>query len=137
MRIKLLAAIHVVFLPAGCSLSGVYGTGAGASVDLPAARSALLVIAIAGGLGWANRRAWFAGWSGRRNIMTRQASLLIPQFILAEVTLSFPGIGIADPAPSLGNLRVPLREYAVLTAHWWMAAPALVQAVVLYLYRPD
>jgi peptide/nickel transport system permease protein len=69
------------------------------------------------------------------SILSTQAALLVPQFILAEVTLSFLGIGIAEPAPSFGNLLAPLREYAVLANYWWMLVPAFVLAVLLFLYQ--
>lgn len=71
----------------------------------------------------------------RAAILT-QASLLVPQYILAEVTLSFLGLGAGEPAPSWGSLLVPLREAGVLTAHWWMALPALaLLPVTLCYYR--
>jgi len=55
-----------------------------------------------------------------------QLALLVPQLLLAEVTLSFLGLGVGEPTPSLGNLLGPLTELRVLRAHAWMAAPALV-----------
>ncbi|MEO8131524.1 MAG: ABC transporter permease, partial [Bryobacteraceae bacterium] len=45
-------------------------------------------------------------------------------YILAEVTLSFLGLGLGEPAPSWGNMLAPLRQYHVLTSFWWMVAPA-------------
>lgn len=133
---------------------------------LSAWASALLVIAIVGGLGWARparlirgvvrtakqqdavlaARGFGAtdGYLLRRHLLPytfgvvrTQAGLLIAQFLVAEATLSFLGIGIAEPAASLGNLLAPLREYAVLSSYWWMMVPALVLASVLYLYQPE
>jgi peptide/nickel transport system permease protein len=60
------------------------------------------------------------------SVLATQAALLIPQYILAAVALSFVGLGVGEPAPSWGNLLAPLRQVAVLTSAWWMALPALV-----------
>jgi peptide/nickel transport system permease protein len=60
------------------------------------------------------------------------AALLIPQFILAEVTLSFLGLGVGEPIPSWGNLLSELQKYSVLTSYWWMYLPA-VALVLLFL----
>jgi peptide/nickel transport system permease protein len=58
-------------------------------------------------------------------VLLTQATLLLPQYILAEVTLSFLGIGIAEPVPSWGNMLGALQEYNVLVSYWWMFAPVL------------
>jgi peptide/nickel transport system permease protein len=58
-------------------------------------------------------------------VLLTQATLLLPQYILAEVTLSFLGVGIAEPAPSWGNMLGALQEYNVLVSYWWMFAPVL------------
>src|SRR5579863_919861 len=39
------------------------------------------------------------------------AALLLPQFILAELTLSFLGLGVGEPMPSWGNLLAELQKY--------------------------
>ena len=59
-------------------------------------------------------------------VVLTQAALLIPQFILAEVTLSFLGLGFGEPAPTWGNMLASLQRYSVLTSYWWMSLPALV-----------
>jgi peptide/nickel transport system permease protein len=59
-----------------------------------------------------------------RSVVLTQAAILIPQFILAEVTLSFLGIGIPEPTPSWGNLLSSLQQYSVLASYWWMYLPA-------------
>ncbi len=56
-------------------------------------------------------------------VLLTQASLLIPQYILAEVTLSFLGLGVGEPASSWGNMLSSLQQYHVLTSYWWMFAP--------------
>ncbi len=114
----------------------------------------LLVVAVIGVVGWARparlvrgivlsareRRYVYAargfGASSfhllRRHILPQthgvlltQATLLIPQYILAEVTLSFLGLGVGEPAPSWGNLLSSLQQYHVLVSYWWMFLPAV------------
>jgi peptide/nickel transport system permease protein len=60
-----------------------------------------------------------------RSVILTQAAILIPQYILAEVTLSFLGLGIPEPEPSWGNLLGSLQQYSVLSSYWWMYLPAL------------
>ena len=52
------------------------------------------------------------------------AAFLLPQFILAEITLSFLGLGVGEPIPSLGNLLAELQHYGALTSAWWRLLPA-------------
>jgi peptide/nickel transport system permease protein len=59
------------------------------------------------------------------SILLTQLTLLIPQYILAEVTLSFLGLGIGQPLPSWGSLLSELQEYYVLASYWWMFLPAI------------
>src|ERR1700678_169672 len=118
-------------------------------------QSFLLVIAVIGAVGWAlparltrgivlsgKERHYvlaariFGGsdfYVMRRHILPQtyavlltQAALLIPQYLLAEVTLSFLGLGVGEPAPSWGNMLSSLQKYSVLVSYWWMWAPALV-----------
>lgn len=60
------------------------------------------------------------------SVLLTQAALLIPQFVLAEVTLSFLGIGISEPVPSWGTLLACLQQYSVMSSYWWMLFPALI-----------
>lgn len=59
-------------------------------------------------------------------VVLTQAALLIPQYILAEVTLTFLGLGVGEPMPSWGSLLASLQHYYVLTSYWWMFLPALL-----------
>jgi peptide/nickel transport system permease protein len=63
-----------------------------------------------------------------------QAALLVPQYIVAEVTLSFFGLGLSEPMPSWGNLLATLQQYNVLVSYWWMFAPALALILVSFGY---
>ena len=58
----------------------------------------------------------------------------MPQYIVAEVTLSFLGLGLGEPAPSWGNLLANLQEYNVMASYWWMFAPALALVIVSFGY---
>jgi peptide/nickel transport system permease protein len=60
-----------------------------------------------------------------RSVLLTQSALLVPQFVLAEMTLSFLGLGIPEPVPSWGNLLAILQQYSVLVSCWWMYLPAL------------
>jgi len=59
-------------------------------------------------------------------LLATQAALLIPQYMLAEVTLSFVGLGVAEPATSWGTLLAPLRQVSILASSWWMVLPAVL-----------
>ncbi len=59
------------------------------------------------------------------SVVLTQAAILVPQFVLAEMTLSFLGLGVPEPVPSWGSLLASLQQYSVLVSSWWMYAPAL------------
>lgn len=59
------------------------------------------------------------------SVLMTQATLLIPQFVIAEMTLSFLSLGVPEPAASWGNLLSNLQQYSVLVSYWWMYIPAL------------
>jgi len=59
------------------------------------------------------------------SVLLTQAAILIPQFVLAEMTLSFLGLGVPEPMSSWGNLLATLQQYSVLVSYWWMCLPAL------------
>jgi peptide/nickel transport system permease protein len=60
-----------------------------------------------------------------RSVLLTQAAILVPQFVLAEMTLSFLGLGIPEPEPSWGNQLAALQQYSVLVSYWWIYLPAL------------
>jgi peptide/nickel transport system permease protein len=72
-------------------------------------------------------------------LLLTQASLLVPRYIAAEVTLSFFGLGVNEPVPSWGNMLSTLQQYSVLVSYGWLLAPAaaLVVTSVLYSYLAD
>jgi peptide/nickel transport system permease protein len=59
------------------------------------------------------------------SVLLTQASILVPQFVLAEITLSFLGLGVPEPVPSWGNLLAALQQYSVVVSYWWMLLPAI------------
>jgi peptide/nickel transport system permease protein len=68
------------------------------------------------------------------SVLLTQAALLIPQYVLAEVTLSFLGLGVGEPAPSWGNMLSTLQQYSVLVSYWWMLIPGLAMVPVFFGY---
>jgi peptide/nickel transport system permease protein len=68
-------------------------------------------------------------------VVLTQAALLVPQYILAEVTLSFLGLGVGEPVPSWGAMLGTLQEYSVLVSYWWMWSPALVLVVLFIAFH--
>jgi peptide/nickel transport system permease protein len=59
------------------------------------------------------------------SVILTQAAILVPQFVLAEMTLSFLGLGVPEPVPTWGSLLASLQQYSVLVSYWWMYLPAL------------
>ena len=67
--------------------------------------------------------------------MLTMAAILVPQFMLAEVTLSFLGLGVGEPMPSWGNLLLERQKYSVLTSYWWMYLPAIALVILFLTYH--
>jgi peptide/nickel transport system permease protein len=55
---------------------------------------------------------------------------LAPQFVAAEVSLTFLGLGASEPAVSWGSLLAALKQYPALTGQWWLYAPPALMALV-------
>jgi len=72
-------------------------------------------------------------------VVLTQATVLIPQYILAEVALSFLGLGVGEPVPSWGNMLAEAQQYHALVAHIWMLAPgfAIIPVLLAYLLLAD
>ncbi len=68
-------------------------------------------------------------------VLLTQAALLVPQYVLAEVTLSFLGLGVSEPEPSWGNMLASLQQYHVLSSYWWMWIPGLALVPLFLAYH--
>ena len=88
-------------------------------------------------------RGFGASWSYilRRHVLPEassvaltQGALLVPQYILAEITMSFLGLGIGEPLPSWGNMLAGLQRYYVLNSYWWIAISGFALVPVFLLY---
>lgn len=54
-----------------------------------------------------------------------QFALTAPVFILAEITLSFLGVGVQEPGASWGTLLESAKDIGVLKNYWWMLSPVI------------
>lgn len=61
--------------------------------------------------------------------------LAAPQFVAAEVTLSFLGLGLQEPAASWGTMLAAYTRFEVMTTAPWMASPAVVLALTALCYH--
>ena len=64
-------------------------------------------------------------------VAVTQAGLLIPRYILAEVALSYFGLGVGEPLPSLGNMLAEIQPHNLTSSHWWMLLPGVALIPVL------
>ena len=67
-------------------------------------------------------------------VLLTQLALLVPHFVLAEVTLSFLGLGVGEPVPSWGSLLSYLQQYSVISLYWWMFLPGLLLVPIFLSY---
>ena len=64
-----------------------------------------------------------------------QAALLAPRYILAEITLTFFGIGLNEPAASWGQMLSMLVQYSTLVpVSPWMYVPVFTLVLTCYSY---
>jgi peptide/nickel transport system permease protein len=62
---------------------------------------------------------------GTAPALLAQTLVLLPRFVLAEMTLSFLGLALSEPDPSWGALILPLKQIYLLPEQWWKAIPTL------------
>ncbi|HEX3552354.1 MAG TPA: ABC transporter permease [Thermoanaerobaculia bacterium] len=133
-------------------------------LDLAPSGSFLLLVAVLGAVGWARparlvrgavlsarSRDYVLAAQGfgasdlyvlRRHVLPQaagvaltQLALLVPQYLLAEVALSFLGLGVAEPVPSWGTMLAELERYEVLTSYRWLLWPAVLLTGVVLSYH--
>lgn len=65
-----------------------------------------------------------------------QATLILPAFFLAEIALSFLGVGLQEPEPSLGNMLTSAADLTQLATHpFLLLSPALVIFLFVFAIR--
>lgn len=65
------------------------------------------------------------------SVVVTQATVLIPLYMLAEMSLSFLGLGVEEPMPSWGNMLTEASHYHALILHRWLLAPGVAAIPVL------
>jgi peptide/nickel transport system permease protein len=65
---------------------------------------------------------------GTLGLLAVQTLVLFPRFVLAEVTLSFLGLGVGEPDPSWGGLILGLKQAYLLREQWWRLLPVGLMA---------
>lgn len=68
-------------------------------------------------------------------VVLTQLTLRIPRYIAAEVTLSFLGLGMAEPTASWGNMLATLQHLPVLLQSWWSTSPGWLLIAVILSYH--
>ena len=134
-------------------------------LELPPLRTAMLLVLIFAAFGWAETArltrgivrsikqqeyilaARAIGLSDARVMLrhilpnalptiSRQGLVTLPAFLLAEVALSFLGIGLQEPEPSLGTLLAAAADVNQLQRDPWLVlAPGIVIAVFILAIR--
>lgn len=143
----------------------LFGVRAMMPLEFDTVQAFWVFVAIVGGIGWARPARLFRGAASVtrrqdyvlaarsmgatdlqllwRHVLPQSAALfwtqfalLVPRFVLAEVTLSFLGLGVGEPVPSWGNMLKSLNSLQVLVSYEWMFAPAVALLIVVLCYEP-
>ena len=74
-----------------------------------------------------------------RNFLLVQGSVLLPAYIIGEVTLTFLGLGVQEPEVSWGNLLHDATSLRALSDFPWLLTPALAAllSVLAFNYLAD
>jgi peptide/nickel transport system permease protein len=70
-----------------------------------------------------------------RGFVSVQATMLVPAFIVAEATLSYVGLGFADPIASWGTMLREASDIVTFTEFPWTLAPAAAIFVVVLAFN--
>ena len=134
-------------------------------LELPAFRAAMLLILIFAFTGWAEMarlarglvkatreqeyvKAAKASGTSEAAILFRhifpnissalitQSTIMLPYFLLSEVALSYLGVGLQEPVPSLGNMLASAGDLGHLQRHpVLLLSPAIVIFIFVFLIR--
>jgi oligopeptide transport system permease protein len=81
--------------------------------------------------GMSETRIWTVHlWPHIRAIAWAQFRALVPAYILGEAGLGLLGLGVAEPATSLGNLIAELQHTGSIQTSPWILAPLIVLAMI-------
>ena len=73
-----------------------------------------------------------------RGFLGVQATVLVPAFVMAEATLSFVGLGFAQPTPSWGAMLTDASSVQIAADAPWLLAPAAaITATVFVVHATD
>ena len=64
-------------------------------------------------------------WPNLLGLVLTQAALAAPGFILAEVTLTYLGLGVPEPLASWGGMLAAAGGWSQLQAYWWNLLPGV------------
>ena len=68
--------------------------------------------------------------------LVTQATIMLPYFLLTEVALSFLGVGLQEPVPSLGNLLAAASDLGQLQQHpMLLLSPAVAIFIFVFVVR--
>jgi peptide/nickel transport system permease protein len=76
--------------------------------------------------------AWWHLVPQAATLATARAAGLLPRVLMAEVTLSALGLGIAEPTPTWGTLVGGLQRAALVGTYWWTLLPMAGMIVLLW-----
>lgn len=68
-------------------------------------------------------------------VVVTQVAILAPQFTLAEITLSFFGLGVSEPLASWGTLLAEVARDHLLQPTWYAVTPLVAVIAVFILYQ--
>jgi peptide/nickel transport system permease protein len=67
-----------------------------------------------------------------RGFLVVEAALLVPALLVAEVTISFLGLGFPEPSASWGTMLQDVANVRIMTEAPWIAAPAAALFLVVF-----
>lgn len=144
--VELLLAVPALYL--------IIGLRSALPLDLPPERVFFALVVVVAMFGWANLARMIRGatlalreqefllaaralgasdarllvrhiWPNLLGLVLTQAALAAPGFILAEVTLSYLGLGVPEPLASWGGMLAAAGGWPQLQVYWWNLLPGV------------